>query len=68
MEIAGRKLYRARQGRWLAGVAQGMADWSGLPVLLVRLLWFLALLPGGVPGVVIYLVCWFLIPKEPRWR
>ncbi len=68
MEIAGRKLYRAREGRWLAGVARGMADWSGLPVLLVRLLWVLALLPGGVPGVLIYLVCWMLISKEPRWR
>ena len=60
------KLYRARKGGWLAGVARGMADWSGLPVGIVRLLWILALLPGGVPGVLIYLVCWVLIPKEPR--
>jgi phage shock protein PspC (stress-responsive transcriptional regulator) len=43
-----------------------MADWSGLPVALVRFLWFLALLPGGVPGVLMYLVCWVFIPKAPR--
>jgi phage shock protein PspC (stress-responsive transcriptional regulator) len=59
------KLYRARRGAWIAGIAQGMADWSGIPVVLVRFLWFLALLPGGVPGVAAYLICWLLIPKEP---
>lgn len=67
MEYAMRgKLYRARDGAWLAGVAKGMADWSGIPVTLVRLLWFLLLLPGGVPGVLPYLICWILIPKAPR--
>lgn len=60
------KLYRARRGAWIAGVARGMADWSGIPVTLVRLLWLLALLPGGVPGVVLYLVCWVFIPKASR--
>ncbi len=60
-----RKLYRARRGGWIAGVARGMADWSGLPVALVRLLWVLALLPGGVPGVLLYLICWMLIPRQP---
>jgi phage shock protein PspC (stress-responsive transcriptional regulator) len=61
-----RKLYRARQGAWVAGVAKGLADWSGAPVVLVRFLWGLALLPGGVPGALLYLICWVLIPKEPR--
>lgn len=61
------KLLRARRGRWVAGVAQGMANWSGLPVVIVRLLWILALLPGGFPGVIAYLVCWLLIPKAPRY-
>ena len=60
-----RRLYRARYGGWVAGVARGMANWSGIPVVLVRLLWILALLPGGVPGVVLYAICWLLIPKEP---
>jgi phage shock protein PspC (stress-responsive transcriptional regulator) len=61
-----RKLYRARRGAWVAGVAKGMADWSGLPVALVRLIWLLAFLPGGVPGLALYLICWLLIPKEPQ--
>ncbi len=63
--MATRKLYRARRGGWIAGVAQGMADWSGIPVVLVRLFWLLLLLPGGVPGILPYILCWILIPKEP---
>jgi phage shock protein C len=57
------RLLRARDGAWMAGIAQGMADWSGVPVALVRLLWLIALLPGGVPGVLLYLLCWVFIPK-----
>jgi phage shock protein C len=60
-----RKLYRARRGAWLAGVAKGFADWSGIPVVLVRLIWLLLLLPGGIPGVLPYILCWIFIPKEP---
>jgi phage shock protein C len=61
-----RKLYRARRGGWIAGVAQGMANWSGIPVILVRLVWLLLLLPGGIPGLLPYLLCWFFIRKEPE--
>jgi phage shock protein C len=64
-QITTRKLYRARRGRWIAGVAEGMANWSGVPVVLVRLFWLLLLLPGGLPGILPYLLCWILIPKEP---
>jgi phage shock protein C len=63
--MVSRKLYRARRGGWIAGVAAGMADFTGLPVGIVRLIWLLMMLPGGIPGVAIYLICWLLIPKEP---
>lgn len=59
-----RKLVRPRRGAWVAGVAHGMADYTGIPVGLVRFLWLLALLPGGVPGVLLYVICWVLIPKQ----
>ena len=60
-----RKLYRSSEHHWLAGVAGGMAEYTGIPVALVRLVWFLLLLPGGVPGLVLYLACWLIIPKAP---
>jgi phage shock protein PspC (stress-responsive transcriptional regulator) len=59
------RLTRSREHRLVAGVAGGMAEWSGLPVALVRFLWLLAFLPGGIPGLLLYLICWVLIPREP---
>jgi phage shock protein C len=41
-----------------------MAERFGLPVILVRLVWLLLLLPGGLPGVVPYVICWLVIPSE----
>jgi len=47
----------------IAGVAGGMAERFGVPSFLVRLVWLL-LLPGGLPGLIPYLICWILIPSE----
>ncbi|HEY0486767.1 MAG TPA: PspC domain-containing protein [Mycobacteriales bacterium] len=58
-----RTLTRPRRGRRLAGVCAGLAQRSGLPVGVVRLLFVLScLLPG--PQFVAYLVLWVLMPSE----
>ena len=62
--MARRRLRRSRRHRIIAGVAGGMAEYFQLPVALVRFLWLLALLPGGIPGLVPYLICWLVIPSE----
>ena len=64
VDMARRGLYRWRRHRMIAGVAGGMAERFGVPVLLVRLVWLLLLLPGGLPGLVPYVICWLLIPSE----
>jgi phage shock protein PspC (stress-responsive transcriptional regulator) len=58
-------LYRSRRHRIIAGVAGGMAERFGVPVWVMRLIWLILLIPGGVPGVVPYLICWIVIPSEP---
>jgi phage shock protein C len=59
-----KKLVRPKEGRMIAGVAQGLANYFSVDVTLVRIIWVLLLLPGGLPGFVPYLVCWLLIPSE----
>lgn len=59
-----KKLVRPREGRKIAGVALGLANYFNLDVTLVRVIWVLLLLPGGLPGLVPYLICWLLIPEE----
>lgn len=58
-------LMRSRDHRLVAGVAGGMAERFGVPVWLVRAVWVLLFLPGGVPGLLLYLLCWILMPLEP---
>ena len=57
-------LYRPKNNRMLGGVAAGLAYRFGLPVWLVRLGWLLLFLPGGLPGILPYVVLWLLIPSE----
>ncbi len=58
------RLRRSRRHRIIAGVAGGIAEWLGVPVALVRLLWLIAFIPGGIPGLVPYVILWILIPSE----
>ena len=63
--VSSRRLYRSRRHRIIAGVAGGLAERFGIPVFVMRLIWLLLLLPGGLPGVLPYLICWIVIPDEP---
>jgi phage shock protein C len=58
-------LFRSRKHKVVAGVAAGMAERFRMPIWLVRLIWFLLFLPGGLPGVIPYLVLWIVVPLEP---
>jgi signal transduction histidine kinase len=60
-------LRRHRCGRMVAGVAGGIADHLGVPVLWVRAgFTVLAALSGA--GVLAYGLCWMFIPQEPAER
>ncbi|MFH8368571.1 PspC domain-containing protein [Streptomyces sp. NPDC018031] len=56
-----RKLYRSAEGRWLGGVARGLAGHLGVPVSWVRLL-FVALSMADGFGVILYALFWFVVP------
>ena len=58
------RLYRSRSDRVLFGVAGGMADWLDQDPAVVRLLWALFVVFGGV-GLVIYIIAAIVIPEEP---
>ncbi len=60
-----RRLYRSRSNRMLAGVCGGLGQYFNVNPTWVRIFFVLLELPGGVPGTVIYLVLWFVLPEEP---
>ena len=58
-----KRLYRAREGRMVAGVCAGLAAHFGIDPTLVRLAFALFTIFGGA-GVLLYLIAWIIIPEE----
>lgn len=57
-------LRRSRSNRILAGVCGGLAEFFGISAFWFRLAMFIAFIPGGVPGILIYLLLWIMVPSE----
>ena len=55
-----------RQNGILAGVCGGLAAFYGISPFWFRLLFLTLLLPGGLPGLVPYLILWLVIPRKRR--
>lgn len=53
-----------RQNGILAGVCGGLGEFFGVDPIWFRLLFILLFLPGGVPGVLPYLLLWIIVPKR----
>ena len=61
-----KKLTRSRDDRWVGGVCGGLAEYTGLDATLIRLIVVVATILGAGSLVVIYLICWLLIPAPHR--
>lgn len=59
-----RKLRRSRTDRWLGGVCGGLGEFFGISAFWFRLLFFILGLPGGVPGLLPYVILWIIIPLD----
>ena len=57
------KLYRSRTDSMLGGVCGGLGPYLGIDTALVRIFFILLTISGGA-GVLIYLICWVVMPLE----
>jgi phage shock protein C len=65
MAWTGAPFRRSSRNRWIAGVCGGLAAWIGWPPLLVRILFVvISILLIGVPGWLVYIILWALVPTE----
>lgn len=63
-----KRLMRSRKDRMIAGVCGGLANYMSVDPTIVRLVFALATFFTVVfPGILIYLVMWIIIPKEPEF-
>ena len=58
----GKRLYRSRNQRMVAGVSGGIAEYAGIDPTIVRLGFVITSFFGGA-GVIAYAVAWLIIPQ-----
>ncbi|MCE5193154.1 PspC domain-containing protein [bacterium] len=59
-----KRLYRSRKNQVIAGVAAGVAEYFDIDPTIVRIAWALLGIAWGM-GVLLYLICWLVIPLNP---
>ncbi len=59
-----KKLLRSKTDKKIAGVCAGIANYFDIDPTLVRVVFIILGLPGGAPGILLYLVLWFAMPQE----
>jgi phage shock protein C len=62
--VARKRLVRRREGRKIAGVCAGLAEYFDLDVTLIRVVWLVVFIMGGI-GLIPYLIAWIVMPEEP---
>jgi len=60
-----KKLYRSRNNRMIAGVCAGLAEFFGIDVTVVRLVFAAGALLGFGSFILVYLVMFVVVPEEP---
>ena len=58
-----KKLYRVEEGKVLAGVCKGVAEYFKIDVTLVRLGWAIVSLFAG-SGILAYIIALIIMPKK----
>lgn len=60
-----RELRRVRDGAMIAGVCGGIARWLGWDPTLTRIFYIVLTVASiGFPGILTYLLLWFLMPRD----
>ncbi len=60
-----KRLYRSTTDRKIAGVCGGLAEYFNIDPVVPRLIFFVLLLPGGIPGLLPYIIIWIVVPNKP---
>ena len=63
-----KRLYRSRKDRKIGGGCGGIGEYFNIDPTVVRLIAVLLLLPGGLPGLIPYIILWVVVPENPRQK
>jgi phage shock protein C len=57
-------LRRSSDNRILLGICGGLGEFFGINPIWFRLAFVIAAIPGGLPGILLYLILWVIMPKS----
>ena len=57
-------LRRSSDNRILLGICGGLGEFFGIKPIWFRLAFVIAAIPGGLPGLLIFLILWVIMPKS----
>lgn len=60
-----RRLYRSKNDKMIAGICGGLGEYFDVDPVVFRVLFVILLLPGGLPGLIPYILLWILVPEKP---
>jgi len=64
MKVQQHELRRSKRNRVIGGVCGGLAEFFGISSFWFRLSFLISLIPGGVPGFLLYVILWIIIPIQ----
>lgn len=67
LSLKDKKLERSKKDRFLAGVCGGLGEYFDIDSLIFRLVFILLTIFAG-SGVIIYIICWILMPEAGESR
>ena len=59
-----KRLVRPQKDKKIAGVCLGLANYFDIDPTVIRVFWISLLIPGGIPGILPYILCWIIIPEK----
>ncbi len=62
----GKRIYRSKKERMIAGVCGGIAEYFNFDVTIARLLWAAITIFTFPVGLIAYIICWLVIPENPN--
>ncbi len=61
-----KRLVRPKRNKLIAGVCAGIANYLNIDPVAIRVIWIFLAIPGGLPGIIPYILCWIIIPQEKK--
>ena len=62
-ETTRKPLRRSKDNRILLGICGGLGEFFGINPIWFRIAFLIAAIPGGLPGLLLYLILWLGMPK-----